>query len=83
MSKRDKLIEGLRNSVKNVRFEDACKIAEMIGFTSGGGKGSHRAYQRPGETCGLNFQNRDGYIKPYQARQLLEMVQKYWIGDDE
>ena len=83
MSKRDKLIEGLRNSVKNVRFEDACKIAETIGFTRAGGKGSHRAYQRPGEPSGLNFQDRDGYIKPYQARQLLEMVDKYWVCDDE
>ena len=82
MSKRDKLIDDLRNSVKNVRFEDACKIAGMIGFTYAGGKGSHRTYQRPGETSGLNFQNRDGFIKPYQARQLLEMVNKYWDCQD-
>jgi hypothetical protein len=78
MSQRAKLIEALRNNTKDVRFEDACKIAEMIGFVhKGGGKGPHRAYSRPGEPVGLNFQNRSGKIKPYQARQLLAMVDKY------
>jgi hypothetical protein len=25
----------------------------------------------------LNFQNRNGYVPPYQARQLIEMLDKY------
>jgi len=25
----------------------------------------------------LNFQNRDGRIPPYQARQLIAMIEKY------
>ncbi len=83
MSKRDKLIAGLRNNPRDVRFADACKIAEMLGFTCKGGQGSHHAYQREGEPVGLNFQDRKGRIFPYQARQLLEMVDKYWNGDDE
>ncbi len=83
MAKQDKLVEGLRNNPKDVRFQDACKIAEMLGFTCGGGQGSHRAYQRPGEPSGLNFQDRNGRIKPYQARQLLEMVDKYWERNNE
>ena len=83
MSKRDKLIDGLRNNPKDVRFEDACRIAELLGFKWGGGKGAHRAYRRPGEPAGLNFQNCNGRIKPYQARQLIEMVDKYWNGNDE
>jgi hypothetical protein len=83
MSKRDKLIDGLRRNPKDVRFEDACRIAEMIGFTWKGGKGAHRAYQRPGEQTGLNFQNRKGRVVPYQALQLLAMVDIYWNCDDE
>jgi hypothetical protein len=82
MSKRDKLIDGLRNNPKDVRFEDACRIAELLGFTWGGGKGAHRAYHRPGEPALLNFQNWNGRIKPYQARQLIEMVDKYWNCND-
>ena len=30
----------------------------------------------------LNFQNRNSFIKPYQARQLLEMVEKYGRDQD-
>jgi hypothetical protein len=59
---------------------DACKAAEGLGFVHKGGSGSHRAFARPGEPTLLNFQNRDGYVPPYQARQLIAMIEKY--GDD-
>lgn len=65
---------------KGVRFEDACKAAELIGFTNKGGQGSHRAFARSGEAELLNFQNRGGTIAPYQARQLIRMIERY--GDE-
>jgi hypothetical protein len=77
MTKRDKRIAALRNNPKAVRFEDACCIAESLGFEWHGGRGSHRTYGRDNESKLLNFQDRNGYIKPYQARQLIEMVEKY------
>jgi predicted RNA binding protein YcfA (HicA-like mRNA interferase family) len=49
----------------------------MLGFTHVGGKGSHRVYAKRGERTALNFQNRKGKIAPYQARQLIEMIDKY------
>ncbi|MFO1216811.1 MAG: hypothetical protein U1E89_00340 [Burkholderiaceae bacterium] len=69
----------LRNPVQ-VRFADACKVAELLGFVHKGGAGSHRAFARAGEPVGLNFQNRGGFVPPYQARQLIEMIRKY--GDE-
>ncbi len=77
MSQRAKLFKAVRNNPSNVRFADACRIAEWLGFIHKGGKGSHRAYQRSGERIGLNFQNRDGKIPRYQAEQLLAMIEKY------
>lgn len=77
MTKNDKLILAVRNNPRDVRFDDACKIAERLGFVGKGGRGSHTAYSRPGEPVGLNFQNRDGKIPPYQAKQLIEMIDKY------
>jgi HicA toxin of bacterial toxin-antitoxin, len=77
VSQLEKLIADLRNNPRDVRFDDACRIAEAIGFVYKGGKGSHRAFARPGEPVQLNFQNRQGRIPPYQARQLLTMVEKY------
>jgi hypothetical protein len=52
-------------------------VAEAIGFVRAGGKGSHTVYAKSGEPTILNFQNRNGYIPPYQARQLIEMMDKY------
>ncbi len=50
----------------------------MIGFTKGGGKGSHAGYAREGEIVQLNFQEiSNGKAKPYQVRQLIEMINKY------
>ena len=77
MTKQEKQLESLRNNPKAVRFDDACKIAEWLGFSRQGGKGSHRTYGRVDEPLLLNFQNRGGYILPYQAKQLLDMVDKY------
>ena len=77
MTRREKLLAGIRNNPRGVRFEDACRAAEAIGFVRAGGKGSHVVYARTGEPTILNFQNRNGYIPPYQARQLIEMMNKY------
>jgi hypothetical protein len=77
MSKRDKLIAAIRNNPRDVGFDDACRVAMWLGFTASGGAGSHRAYSRRGEPTLLNFQNRNGKIKPYQVRQLIAMIDKY------
>lgn len=77
MTKRDKLLSYIRDHPKTVRFADTYRIAEIIGFSRAGGKGSHTVYAKTGEPVILNFQNRDGYIIPYQARQLIEMMNKY------
>lgn len=77
MSTKSKRLASILANPKQVRFEDACKTAEQLGFVHGGGAGSHRAYQRTGELIGLNFQNRNGFIPPYQARQLIAMIEKY------
>ena len=80
MNQARKLLAAILANPKGVRFEDACKAAELIGFTHKGGQGSHRALARKGEPELLNFQNRGGSIAPYQARQLIRMIERY--GDE-
>jgi predicted RNA binding protein YcfA (HicA-like mRNA interferase family) len=78
VSQRGKLIEHIRRNPQDVRFDDACKVAEWLGFTAKGAKGSHHAFARPGEPTQLNFQEQPGgKVKTYQARQLIEMIEKY------
>jgi hypothetical protein len=75
-----KLFAAIRANPKNVRFEDACRAARLLGFVHEGGRGSHRVFKRQGEQVQPNFQNRDGYVPPYQARQLAKMIDKYGSG---
>jgi len=77
MSQRKKRADRIRANPKDVRFDDACAQAVDIGFTHRGGSGSHKTYSRTGEPTGLNFQNCNGKIPPYQARQLIEMMDIY------
>jgi hypothetical protein len=78
MNQHAKLLVRIKNNPGDVRFEDACKAAESLGFKHVHGKGSHKTYQRAGEPIGLNFQNRKGKVPPYQAKQLIQMIDKYW-----
>jgi hypothetical protein len=73
----NKLLDGICNNPKDVRSSDACNAAAAIGFVEKGGKGSHWTFARPGETTMLNLQNRKGRIPPYQARQLIVMIERY------
>lgn len=81
MTQREKLIRAILNNPRDVRFDDACRVAEWLGFIGGAPRGSHHSYTKPDEPVGLNFQNRNGKIAPYQARQLIEMIEKHREGD--
>ena len=76
MARGAKLIEAIRANPRNVRFQDACRAARLLGFVHEGGSGSHRVFKRRGEPMQLNVQDRDGYVPPDQARQLVRMIEK-------
>jgi hypothetical protein len=80
VASRADLIADICNNPKDVRFADACKVAEWLGFIAKGRGGtSHHAFGRSGEMTLLNFQERrGGVIKPYQAKQLIQMIHRYW-----
>ena len=80
MNTRIKLLAAITANPRQARFADACKAAQLLGFVHKGGAGSHRAFARDGEPVGLNFQDHAGFMPPYQARQLVAMIEKY--GED-
>jgi predicted RNA binding protein YcfA (HicA-like mRNA interferase family) len=78
MSASDKLLGKICRNPRGVRFEEACKAAEFIGFVPQPKRGtSHRIFKRPGEITQLNFQDRNGKIATYQSEQLIVMIEKY------
>ena len=84
MGQKSKLIEAIRNNPKDVSFDDACKVAEWLGFThKNRGGTSHRVFAKLGEPTQLNFQNKQGKIVTYQAKQLIAMIDQYWEASDD
>ena len=73
------------------RFDDLCALLRRLGFAERQRGGSHHIFSRDGVHEILNLQPRGGgEAKPYQVRQVREVVLKYGLaqllageGDDE
>jgi hypothetical protein len=78
----DRLLDELKANPKKIRFSRICKIAEAFGFQTRKGSGSHRIYYRDGVREILNFQDEDGWAKPYQVRQFIKIIGKYDLQED-
>ncbi len=70
----------------NVRFADAQRLAEALGFELDRVRGSHHIFRHAGTGQRLNLQASGGQAKPYQLRQLLDLVERHALRlkeDDE
>ncbi len=81
MSKAEKLAAKILSgrSDQNFSFDDLRHIIECAGFQMRSGKGSHRIYYKDGVVEILNVQPRGGRAKPYQVKQVRELLLKYKI----
>ena len=80
MAKRDKLKAKLLaiGQEKNFRLDDLCALLQQLGFSERSGKGSHRIFYREGIEEIIDLQTtRDGKAKPYQVRQVRQIVKGY------
>jgi predicted RNA binding protein YcfA (HicA-like mRNA interferase family) len=80
-----KLLRKALSSPANLRFEEICALAKALGFRLSRISGSHHIFVHPAARELLNLQNVAGKAKPYQVRQLLDLVERYnlSIGGDE
>jgi predicted RNA binding protein YcfA (HicA-like mRNA interferase family) len=76
VSKAEKLAAKILTgkSDKNFASDDLCFVLECAGFQSRSGKGSHRIYHKEGVVEIVNIQPRDGKAKPYQVKQVRELL---------
>lgn len=80
-----KLFQKALDSPANLRFKDACILAKAFGFRISRVSGSHHILSHPRVRELLNLQSVHGDSKPYQVRQLLQLIKRYNLepGDDE
>lgn len=80
MTRYDKLLHRLLSETadRSFRFEDLCTLLGRLGFTEHRRAGSHRIFIRADVAEILNLQSRrGGEAKPYQVRQVRNVVLKY------
>ena len=75
--KKQKLLKRLLSGSKNIRFTEVVSCAESFGFQLKDISGSHHIYTHPGIPELLNLQNVKGKAKPYQIKQLLQLIEHY------
>ena len=75
--KERKLLQKLLSGSKNIRFSEAVSCAESFGFRLNRISGSHHIFVHPEVPELLNLQSVKGKAKPYQIKQLLQLIERY------
>ena len=82
MKSRKLLLKIAAGHFKNVRFRDFQRLLEELGFTLARVSGSHHIYMHPQIAELLNIQNVGGDAKPYQIRQVVQIIEKYDLAEE-
>lgn len=70
------------SSDANVAFADLCGLLTRLGFAERI-KGSHHIFSRDGVDELLNLQDKGGKAKPYQVKQVREVILKYRLAEND
>ncbi len=74
-----KLLTGTKD--KDISFNELCKILSYLGFEKRV-KGSHHIFYKEGIEEILNIQPKRSKAKPYQVKQVRQIILKYKLGGD-
>ena len=86
MAKSKKLLQKIISggSDKNIPFRDLCQLLKSLGFAERV-RGDHHIFTKEGIDEILNLQPRGNQAKPYQVKQVRNVIVKYGLagGEDE
>ena len=68
------------NADANIRFEDLRSLLKALGFAERI-NGSHHIYTKSEVAEILNLQPRGSFAKPYQVKQVRNVIVRYKLGD--
>lgn len=75
----DKILGG--RSDANILFNDVCNLLKHLGFDLRI-KGSHHIFRRVDIEEKINLQKDSNKAKPYQVRQVRNIILKYKLGEE-
>ncbi|MBI5373815.1 MAG: type II toxin-antitoxin system HicA family toxin [Candidatus Schekmanbacteria bacterium] len=81
MSKYEKLLEQILSGKAdaNISFDDLCHLLDRLGFDKRI-SGSHNVFRRMDIEEKINLQRDGNKAKPYQVRQVRNIILKYKLG---
>jgi hypothetical protein len=81
MSSHQKLLEKLLRGTSdaNIPFDGLCGMLRRLGFDERS-RGSHRIFSMDGIEEIVNLQPRGAHAKPYQVKQVRNIILKYKLG---
>ncbi len=82
MGKWDRLVVQILRGTRDasVPFNDLCGLLTRLGFEKRT-RGSHNIFRRAGVAERPNLQRSGKNAKPYQVRQVRDIILKYKLGD--
>jgi hypothetical protein len=83
MGKWEKLLDRILRGASDasIPFDDLCSLLVRFGFERRT-RGSHNIFRKPGVVEKLNLQRDGSKAKPYQVRQVRDIILKYKLGDE-
>lgn len=75
----DQVVKG--HNDKNILFDDLCGLLERLQFDRRT-KGSHTIFRRQGVNERPNLQRDGKNAKPYQVRQIRDIIVRHGLGED-
>jgi len=66
----------------NIRFSQLCQLLLVLGFAVRI-RGDHHIFSREGVPEIVNLQPKGAMAKPYQVRQVRNLITRYQLGLDE
>ena len=83
MAKLKKILAKVLAGSKNIAFRDFVLLVEGFGFRLSRLSGSHHIYVHDNVKELVNLQNVKGQVKPYQVKQVMELVERYNLELEE
>lgn len=83
MGRHERLFQTILHgrSDANIRFADLCALLRHLGFAERV-RGSHHLSDKEGVVELINLQSRGGQVKPYQVKQVRQLILKYRLEEE-
>lgn len=83
MGRHERLFQTILHgrSDANIRFADLCALLRHLGFSERV-RGSHHLFDKEGVVELINLQSRGGQVKPYQVKQVRQLILKCRLEEE-